>query len=69
MPVMDGLEATRVIREKERGAERRLPIIAMTGEAVDGDRERCLEAGMDEYVPKPLTLERLFRMLEQLTHD
>jgi len=55
MPEMDGLTATRKIREMATQAKSRVPIIAMTAHAIKGDRERCLEAGMDSYISKPLT--------------
>ena len=66
MPEMDGLEATRVIRREEAAFRRpRRPIIAMTAHAMPGDRERCLSAGMDGYVMKPIRAELLFRAIEE----
>ncbi len=63
MPVMDGYEATRMIREFE-GSSRHTTIVAMTASAMKGDRERCLEAGMDDYLSKPVKLTTLTSMLE-----
>jgi CheY-like chemotaxis protein len=65
MPEMDGLEATHRIREMERGTGQHVPIIAMTAHAMQGDRERCLESGMDDYVSKPLEPKVLFNVLER----
>jgi signal transduction histidine kinase/ActR/RegA family two-component response regulator len=59
MPRMDGLEATIAIRRSERASGERIPIIAMTAHAMKGDRERCLQAGMDDYIAKPITIEAL----------
>jgi two-component system sensor histidine kinase/response regulator len=65
MPEMDGLEATRRIRANELAQGRpRIPIIAMTANAMVGDRERCLEAGMDSYLAKPIKAETLYREIE-----
>jgi two-component system sensor histidine kinase/response regulator len=68
MPQMDGLEATRAIRQREAEAavERPLPIIGLTAHAMQGDRERCIEAGMDEYVTKPIKPDELRRVLSSL---
>jgi signal transduction histidine kinase/CheY-like chemotaxis protein len=64
MPEMDGLEATDLIRAKERESGRHVPIIAMTAHAMQQDRARCLEAGMDGYVSKPIRSEELFRTID-----
>jgi CheY-like chemotaxis protein len=67
MPGMDGFEATRRIREAEEGTGAHVPIVAVTAHAMRGDRETCLEAGMDSYVSKPFDAESLTRaMLEAL---
>jgi two-component system sensor histidine kinase/response regulator len=68
MPEMDGFEATRQIRKREAGSgsEGHMPIIAMTAYATEGDRERCLEAGMDDYVSKPISASKLFKAIEAL---
>ena len=62
MPVLDGLEATRLIRKEERWS--RLPILAMTAHAMNGDRERCLEAGMTDYISKPVHPSHLLQTIE-----
>jgi signal transduction histidine kinase/CheY-like chemotaxis protein len=65
MPEMDGFEATGKIRALERERGGHLPIIAMTANAMEGDRERCIEAGMDDYVSKPVNAEALIKMIEK----
>lgn len=67
MPEMDGLEATVAVREQERKSGFHLPIIAMTAHSMRGDRERCLSAGMDGYVAKPITSGELFAAIEEVT--
>jgi CheY-like chemotaxis protein/HPt (histidine-containing phosphotransfer) domain-containing protein len=65
MPVMDGFEATRQIRNPQSAIRNhKIPIIAMTAHAMKGDRERCLEAGMDDYVPKPISPQALASAIE-----
>ncbi|HBA87689.1 MAG TPA: histidine kinase [Geobacter sp.] len=65
MPVMDGLNATRIIRKEEAVRGGHIPIIATTAFALDGDRQMCREAGMDEYVSKPLHLELLLGFIDK----
>jgi protein-histidine pros-kinase len=66
MPNMDGLEATRAIRARERSDEGgRVHIVAMTANAMQGDREQCIESGMDDYLTKPVTPDALRQALER----
>jgi PAS domain S-box-containing protein len=66
MPVMDGFDATSSIREFEQGSDRHTPIAAMTAHAMAGDRERCLAAGMDEYLSKPLDKAVLLALIDRI---
>jgi len=65
MPGMDGFEATAEIRARERASGEHVPIVAMTAHAMKGDRERCLAAGMDDYVSKPIQAKEVFALLER----
>ena len=65
MPDMDGFEATRAIRAGEARTPRHIPIVALTANAMQGDRERCLAAGMDDYIAKPVTTQTLATALER----
>jgi len=67
MPLVDGLKATRIIREKEKNSKKRTKIIAMTAMALAGDEQMCIEAGMDGYLTKPLRKERLLQALTSIT--
>jgi CheY-like chemotaxis protein/HPt (histidine-containing phosphotransfer) domain-containing protein len=69
MPVMDGFEATRRIRAQESATSRRSRIVAMTAHAMKGDRERCLEVGMDDYISKPVRGKDIDRVLHALDGD
>jgi CheY-like chemotaxis protein len=66
MPEMDGFQATAAIREMEKNGTRRTPIVAMTAHAMKGDRERCLQAGMDGYVSKPVQSKVLYETIETI---
>jgi CheY-like chemotaxis protein len=65
MPEMDGFEATRAIRDPEtRVLKKDIPIIALTANAMEGDRDRCIEAGMNDYIAKPIKRELLIMTIE-----
>jgi CheY-like chemotaxis protein len=68
MPEMDGLEATAAIREREKTTGKHVPIIAMTANAMIGDKEHCLQIGMDGYVAKPLSAKDLFEAIESIVN-
>jgi len=67
MPEMDGLEATAAIRDREKAGQPAVPIVAMTAYAMRGDRERCLDAGMDDYVTKPVKADELLEAIDRVT--
>jgi two-component system, sensor histidine kinase and response regulator len=66
MPEVDGFEATRSIREREKIGGKHVPIVAMTAHAMKGDKEKCLQAGMDGYIAKPISAQQLFETIENL---
>jgi signal transduction histidine kinase/DNA-binding response OmpR family regulator len=66
MPEMDGFEATAVVRERDRAAGGRTPIIALTAHAMEGDRQRCLDADMDGYISKPVKAVELFEVIDRV---
>jgi two-component system sensor histidine kinase/response regulator len=68
MPEMDGLQVTAAIRQRELTSGKHIPIIAMTAHAMVGDRERCLQAGMDAYTSKPLQIQELLATIESVLH-
>ena len=65
MPVIDGFEATRQLRQRESESGCRVPVVALTANAMPGDRERCIAAGMDDYLPKPYTGDEMMRVLRR----
>ncbi len=69
MPEMDGLEATRAIREQERDTGKHVPIIALTARTMPEDPERCRQAGMDGYIPKPIQPTKLFSLMDSLVQE
>ena len=69
MPRMDGIEATGRIRQRESRTGGRVPIVALTAHAMKGDRERCLESGMDDYISKPVDMDQLLAMLGRIARS
>ena len=73
MPVMGGHEATEIIRRLEEGTDSHTPIIGVTAHAITGDRERCIEVGMDDYLSKPISpdilVKKIASWLETLTDN
>jgi CheY-like chemotaxis protein len=64
MPDMDGLECTKVVREREKDTKRHVPIIGLTASAMSGDRQKCMEAGMDDYMTKPFSIANLRQVMD-----
>jgi CheY-like chemotaxis protein len=68
MPVMDGFEATKRIRDVEKNMGKKTPVIAMTAFAMKSDKDKCIEAGMDDYISKPVDMNKLKEALEKWTN-
>jgi CheY-like chemotaxis protein len=66
MPEVDGFEATSIIRARERQTGDRVPIVALTAHAMEGDRQRCLDADMDGYISKPVKAVELFEVIDRV---
>lgn len=64
MPVLDGVETTKIIRKREKETKRHLPIIALTAHALHGDREKFIETGFDDYISKPIDIDKLLNSIE-----
>jgi len=69
MPVMNGYETVRLIREQEKLVEIRVPIVAVTAYALEEDRQKCLEAGMDDYLAKPISVDDLLQVIQRWCCD
>jgi len=69
MPIMNGFECTRIIRQMELGTNVRRRIIATTANAMSGDQEDCIRCGMDEYVAKPITTEALLGLVSKILEE
>lgn len=66
MPELDGLEATQAIRQREKNTDEHIPVVALTAHAMVDDRQRCLQAGMDAYISKPIVIEEFYNILEEI---
>ncbi len=67
MPVLDGYQAATMLREREQGTDKRLPVIALTANAMVGDREKCIKSGMDDYLSKPIKPDKLLALMQKWT--